>query len=41
MEILNWFLERENLYSHQHFRDEFEDNARANLVSAIEALKSA
>ena len=41
IEILNWFLDRESIYSHQHFRDSFEVKARVNLKNAIENLKGA
>lgn len=38
-EILEGFLNRDRIFSHQYFFDKFEINARANLKNAIENLK--
>ena len=39
-EILNGFLERKNVYSHEYFIDTLESGARANLGNAIERLQN-
>lgn len=36
--ILQGFLERENIYSHQYFHEKYEINARSNLANAIHHL---
>ena len=41
VEILNGFLQRSNVYSHDYFIDCFELNAKNNLKNAIENLQTA
>ena len=41
VEILNWFLEKETIYSHEYFQTLYEHKARVNLKNAIEKLKIA
>jgi len=41
IELLQYFLNRESIYSHQHYVDSLEKQARVNIKNAITKLKSA
>ncbi len=41
IELLQYFLDRESIYSHEYYVDSLEKQARANIESAIDKLKSA
>ena len=39
-EVLAWFLFRERIYHTDHFREKYEENARANLSRSISKLRA-
>ena len=41
IELLQYFLNRESIYSHQHYVDSLEKQARLNIKNAITKLRSA